>query len=492
MKTMAGKHVVIIGAGLGGIAAAIKLQEAGHTFTILEKLDRVGGTWAQNTYPGCACDVAVALYQYSFAQSMNWTRLFPQAAEIQAYADELVDRYQLRPSLKLSTPAAAARWDGDALKWSVSTEGGEIIEAAAVIGALGQLNRPFWPEINGAGSFKGETTHSAAWDHSIDMAGKRVGVIGSAASAVQLIPEVAKEAAQLTVFQRTPNWMIPRNDRAVPPEEMALMMTVPEKAAEFAAANRKLVYENADYFFWQAFSWTPEGRAMLTRQATDHLHAQVPEGALRDSLTPDYPIGCKRVLICDDFYPTLLQDHVDLVTDPITKITETGITTTDGTARDFDVIIYSTGFETTGWKWSVDVTGASGQSLNDVWADAPEAYLGITVADFPNFFVLYGPNTNLGHNSITFMLERQVEYVIKALAAIDASGGKAIAPSRAAQDAFNAKLQTDLDKTVWADPQCVSWYKNADGKITQNWSDHTRAYEAAVAEVKLEDYDVVG
>ena len=489
---MTGKNVVVIGAGLGGITAAVKLREAGHSVTVLEKNDLVGGTWAQNTYPGCACDVPVALYQLSFALSHSWTRLYPQQAEIQAYAEELVDRFQLAPHIKLSDAVDSAVWDEAAAKWTVTSEAGHVYEADAVIGALGQLNRPFWPDIEGKQDFSGAMMHSAGWDHEVDLAGKRVGVIGSAASAVQLIPEVAKIAAHVSVFQRSPNWIVPRNDRAIPPEEMALMATVPDVALEFAATNRRLIYENAEHFFWQAFSWTPEGRAHFTRQAMDHLDAQISDPELREKLIPDYPIGCRRALICDDYYPCLEEDHVDLVTDHIARITPSGIETKDGAHREFDVLIFATGFETTGWHWSVDVVGSGGQSIEQAWSNGPEAYLGVTVHGFPNFFVLYGPNTNLGHNSITFMLERQVEYAVKALEALDGAGAKAMAPSRAAQEAFNAQLQADLKKTTWADPACNSWYKTEDGRITQNWSNHTRAYAEATADVKLEDYELTG
>ncbi|MEQ9437170.1 NAD(P)/FAD-dependent oxidoreductase [Hyphomonas sp.] len=488
---MPDKHVVVIGAGLGGLTAAIKLQEAGYDFTLLEQGDRVGGTWAANTYPGCACDVQVALYQLSFAQSMVWTRLYPLQAEIQAYAEEITDRFQLRPRLHLNEGAASAVWSDADRMWTVTTTKGRVIEADAVIGALGQLNRPFWPDIPGLDTFKGPKMHSAGWDHSVDFKGKRVGVVGSAASAVQLIPQVAIEASNVGVFQRSANWMIPRNDREIPPEELALMFTIPEKAAEFAALNRKIIYENADYFFWQAFQWTPEGRAFFTRQATDHLNAQIPDPELRRKLTPDYPVGCRRILIADDFYPTLMRDNVDLITDPIAEIVPEGIRTGDGELHEYDILVFATGFETTGWHWSVDVVGQGGVSIEEAWSDGPEAYLGITVAGFPNFFVLYGPNTNLGHNSITFMLERQVEYTIEALGKLEEAGAAAMSPNRAVQDRFNKDLQARLGKTVWADPACNSWYKTENGRITQNWADHTRAYADAVAAVDLKDYDLV-
>ncbi|MEO1659980.1 MAG: NAD(P)/FAD-dependent oxidoreductase [Pseudomonadota bacterium] len=487
---MAGKHVIIIGAGLGGLCAAIKLQEAGHSFTIVEKMDRVGGTWAQNTYPGVACDVPVALYQFSFAQSVNWSRAYPQGAEIQAYAEEITDRYQLRPNVKLDDEATQAVWDESAKKWTVTTASGASYEGDAVIGALGQLNRPNWPAIPGKDSFQGAITHSAAWDHSIEMTGKRVGIIGSAASAVQIIPELAESASALTVFQRSPNWVIPRRDIAMSAEEGALLGTNPELAMKLGAMNREIIYEQADEYFWQAFKWTPEGRAAYHRIAMNQLESQVPDADLRARLMPDYPIGCRRILISDDYFPALMKDSVTLETGAIETIDATGIATANG-HYDLDVIAFATGFETTGWRWSVDVQGRNGQQLNEVWKDYPEAYLGITVTDFPNLFVLYGPNTNLGHNAITFMLERQVEYAVKALDGLGAAGKAAMVPTKAAQDRFNMQVQADLEKTVWADPACNSWYKNEHGKITQNWSSHTRDYAAAVAEVKLEDYELI-
>jgi len=488
---MAGKHVIIIGAGLGGICAAIKLQEAGHSFTLVEKMDKVGGTWAQNTYPGVACDVPVALYQFSFAQSVNWSRAYPQGAEIQAYADEITDRYQLRPSIHLGDEATAAVWDEASKTWTVTTASGKSYTGDAVIGALGQLNRANWPEIDGKDTFQGAITHSAQWDHSIELAGKKVGVIGSAASAVQIIPELAEQAGHLTVFQRSPNWVIPRNDVEMSPEEGALLGTDPELAMKIGALNRQIIYEQADTFFWQAFKWTEEGRAAYLHIAMTQLESQVEDEELRAKLTPDYPIGCRRILISDDYFPAICQENVTLETDHIDTIDASGIKTVSGGHHDLDVIAFATGFETTGWRWSVDVQGRDGQHLNQVWKDYPEAYLGITVSDFPNLFVLYGPNTNLGHNSITFMLERQVEYAVKALDGLDQAGKAAMVPTRAAQDRFNADVQADLDNTVWADPACNSWYKNEHGKITQNWSSHTRDYAAAVADVKLEDYELI-
>lgn len=479
--------VAVIGAGLGGLCAGIKLKEAGFDdLVILEKGEKVGGTWRDNTYPGCACDTPVAVYQFSFAPSLKWSHLFPRHHEVQQYTEDLTDNFGLRPQLRLGDETVSAVWDEARTVWDVTTRQGKTYEVNILIPALGQLNRPLLPEIEGRNSFTGNAFHSARWDHSVNLEGKRVAVIGSAASAIQLIPEVAKVAAHLTVFQRTPNWVLPRRDRPISDEEKMLLMT----ELHVALHNREDIYLWADYLFWQAFSWTEAGRAAFTRMALDHLHEQVSDPVLRQKLTPDYPIGCKRVLFADDIYPAYMRPNVSLETNAITRIMPTGIETEDGGKHDCDVIIYATGFETTGWQWSVDVVGKNGVHLKDAWATCPEAYLGITTTQFPNMFILYGPNTNLGHNAITFMLERQVEYIVKALAAMQERNLAAVEVTKSAQDYFNQQLQAALAKTTWADPGCRSWYKTADGRITQNWSSHTRDYAQATAEVNWEDYHV--
>ena len=479
--------VAVIGAGLGGLCAGIKLKEAGFDdVVILEKAERVGGTWRDNSYPGCACDTPVALYQFSFAPTLAWSHLFPRQAEVQAYTEYLVDAYGLRPHLRLGEETTSAVWDDARATWHLTTRSGTTFDVTAIVPALGQLNRPVLPDIAGRDTFQGPAFHSARWDHGVDLTGKRVAVVGSAASAVQLIPEVAKIAAHVAVFQRTPNWVLPRFDRMITDEDKALLMTAPH----VAALGREQIYQMADYLFWQVFAWTPEGRAAYTRQALMHLEEQVPDPALRARLTPDYPIGCKRVLITDDFYPAMMRPNVSLVTDAITRITPTGVDTGDGTSRTFDVIVYATGFETTGWHWSMDVVGRKGRHLHDLWCEAPEAYLGITAAYCPNMFMLYGPNTNLGHNTITFMLERQAEYAVAALQAMRTRDLAAVEVTPEALARSNRELQATLAKTTWADPGCRSWYKTADGRITQNWSSHTRDYAAATAAVRWEDYTV--
>lgn len=489
---MTKKRVAIIGSGLGGLVAAIKLKEAGHTdIQIIDRNDRIGGTWAENQYPGSQCDVPILLYQLSFAPSFIWSRIFAAAPQIQQYCEEITDRYVLRDNIHLGESVTTAQWNESSKSWQLETDKGRTLEADVLIGALGQLNRPQWPEIKGRNHFAGPSMHSARWDHSVDFAGKRVGVIGSAASAVQIVPELAKTASHVSVFQRSPNWLLPRNDRVVPPEEMMLMATNMEKAMELMEMNRRAIYENADYFFWQVFQWTQQGRDAYTQISLNHLNEQVEDPALREKLTPKYPIGCKRVLFCDDYYPALQKPHVDLVTDSIEEITTNGVTTNDGALHECDILVYATGFETTEWKWSVDIVGENGQHLNQAWAEAPEAYLGIGVSGFPNLFIMYGPNTNLGHNSITFMLERQAEYTVKALAALEEAGAIALSPKQEVQDAFNKQLQENLANSSWADTSANSWYRNDKGRITQNWSSHTRDYADATTKVKLEEYNLV-
>ena len=489
---MQDRHVVIIGGGLGGLLSAIKLKEAGYSFTLLEKNQSVGGTWHENKYPGCSCDVPVALYEYSFAQSMVWSKAYPIADEVEAYANELVERYQLGPSIRLGEAATSAEWSDVNKYWHVKTASGEMITAMAVISALGQLNRPKVPEIDGLETFAGPAMHTARWDRSKSWDGKKVGVIGTGASAVQLVPPMAETAEHLTVFQRSPNYIIPRPDQPITDEDKALAMANLEGAMLVYNLNRQLIYENAERLTWKAFEWTPEGRAAMTRRATDFLESKISDPGMRAALTPDYPIGCRRILICDDYYDALNRDNVSLETTHIKRIHPEAIELVDGRMVDCDFLVLATGFNTSDWNLSVDVRGRDGRALKDAWADVASAYYGITVTGFPNFFMMYGPNTNLGHNSITAMMEAQIGHVIKALQVLDETGAAALSPTRAAQDAFNAQLQDDLKKTVWGDEACGgSWYKTSEGFITQNWSNTVTAYQEAVKDIRRSDYDLI-
>ena len=483
-------ETAIVGAGLGGIGASIKLKEAGLTdFVMLERNAGVGGVWYENNYPGCSCDVDISLYQFSFARGAHWSHLFPRSAEVRAYAEELVDRYQLSNKLQLNTEVQSADWLADENLWELQLPQGDKLRARYLIIALGQLNRPRWPDIPGIETFAGPKVHSARWPKDLQLAGKHVGVVGSAASAVQLIPEVAQEAAHLTVFQRSANWLLPRPDRMVSDEEKQLMATDLEAATTINERQRANVYDNAEHFFWQAFSWTPQGREAYTKVSRDYLHEHVEDPQLRAKLTPDYPIGCKRILFVNNYYETLQQDNVELETSAIASIDPKGIVMQDGQRHDLDAIVFATGFETTDWGWSLQVRGLSGTSLTQAWADTPKTYLGITVHDFPNMFVMYGPNTNLGHNSILVMLEAQIGYILSCLQDMSKREADACMPSLQAQNRFYAELQEQLAKTVWADQHCNSWYKNDAGYITQNYSSHTRDYRKITEQFVPGDYD---
>ncbi|MEM6901334.1 MAG: NAD(P)/FAD-dependent oxidoreductase, partial [Pseudomonadota bacterium] len=412
--------------------------------------------------------------------------------EVEAYANELVERYQLAPSIRLGEAAQSAVWSDDKKVWDVTTVSGDKIEAMAVVSALGQLNRPKYPSIDGLETFEGPAMHTARWDRSVDWSGKKVGVIGTGASAVQLVPPMAETAEHLTVYQRSPNYIVPRPDQPITPEDKALAVTDLESAMLIYNLNRQLIYENAERMSWKAFAWTPEGRAAFTARATNFLNEKISDPELRAALTPDYPIGCRRILICDDYYDTLNRDNVSLETTHIARIHPNAVELTDGRMVETDILALATGFETSDWNISVEISGAGGRTLKDDWADVARAYYGITVSGFPNFFMLYGPNTNLGHNSITSMMEAQMGHIISALEVLDETGASALAPTRAAQDTFNEQLQADLQKTVWGDEACGgSWYKTDDGFITQNWSDTVGAYRDAVADVRREDYEFI-
>lgn len=480
-----GKRIAVVGAGMGGLCAAIKAREAGHEVTLFEHASSVGGTWRANRYPGVACDVPAILYQFSFAPNPHWSHHYARGPEIYAYTQALVEQFGLADSLRLNEGVTRAAWDEAAQVWSVETEKGARETFDAIVPALGQLSRPSLPDIPGRDTFAGVTFHAADWPEGLDLAGKRVGVIGSAASAVQLIPEVAKVAGHVVVFQRTPNWVVPRRDHPITEETKALIATDMAMAMRVGAGQRALIFDLADTYSWQAFQWTPEGRAAFTRNALDHLAEQVSDPALRAQLTPDYPVGCKRILIADDFYPALMRDTVTLETAAITALEPTGVRTA-AAVHDLDVLIYATGFETTEWNWSMEVAGVGGRTLREVWADGPEAYLGIMVAGFPNMFLLYGPNTNLGHNSISYMIECQVAYLLRTLDALDAEEKRAATVSADAQRRFNERITQLLSSTVWADPHCHSWYKAANGRVYQNWAGNCTDYARETATLDRE------
>ncbi len=479
--------IAILGAGLGGIGMALRLKAAGETsFILLEKADRVGGTWRDNTYPGAGCDVQSHLYWFSFDDQPDWTRVYSLQPEIQANIERMVERHGLMPHIRFHAEIEDVRWDDAEALWRLRTTAGDEVIVRSVITAWGQLSRPSFQGIEGVDSFAGPSFHSARWQHDVALEGKRVAAIGNGPSAAQFIPEIAQEAGRLIVFQRSPNYVVPRLDRAYEEEERRLFVAEPERLL----ASRDFFYQ--DHETWHgAMRQATETAAGFTAVARAHLESQVADPALRERLWPDYPIGCKRIIISDDFYPALTRTNVDLVTERIQRIEPKGVRTADGTLHEVDVIVYGTGFETHSFLGSINVTGRGGRTLHEAWRNGPEAYYGMAIAGFPNLFMLYGPNTNLGHNSILTMLECQYDYILQALQAMDEREARALDLRPEVMAQFNRQLQDDLRESSWAG-SCTSWYKTADGRVTNNWSGTVEEYKARTAHFDPAEYQVVG
>lgn len=474
---------IVIGAGFGGLAAAIKLKRAGfRRLLVLEKANRLGGTWRDNTYPGAACDVPSRLYSYSFALNPNWSRAYSGQKEIQQYMEDVADRFGVRSMIRFRAEVDRADWDEAAKVWRVTLTGGETLTAPVLVSALGQLNRPSFAGIPGRERFKGESWHSARWNHDVDLTGKTVACIGSGASAIQYIPEVAKVAGKVLIFQRTPNYIIPRLDKPTPGWLRRIYRTVPLVDRIFRFA----IWQMMDLRF-RAFKLGTKSAESFRKLAIGYLERQIADPDLRAKLTPTYPIGCKRILISDDYYQALVRDNVELITEAVAEITPKGVKTADGAEHACDAIVYGTGFDTTHFLAPLEIHGLGGRTLSEAWKDGAEAYLGVTVSGFPNLFMLYGPNTNLGHNSIIVMLEAQADYIVKCLREMRRRKAKALDVKPAAMSDFNIQLQKDLESTAWAG-ECSSWYKTASGKITNNWSDDTANYRRRTARPAFEDY----
>lgn len=468
------RRILIIGSGFGGLGLAIRLKRAGiETFTILEKATTLGGTWRDNTYPGAACDVPSMLYSFSFEPKTDWTRKWSGQAEIHAYMEECAQRNDLLHHIRFGVEVASAEWDEAAGTWTVRTTAGEELVAEVLVSGVGQLSRPQIPKIAGLETFRGPTFHSARWNHDVDLAGQRVGVIGNAASAIQFIPEIAKEVAHLTIFQRSANWMIARGDRPFKPWETWILQNVPGALRLY----RGFLWGFAELLLYPVMRQRPTLARLYTKWALENLETHVAEPELRARLTPDYPIGGKRILIHDDFFPALGRPNVELVTSPIARITEDAVVTADEastTAHPLDVLIFATGFRTNPFLAPMKIAGVRGRSLEVDWSHGARAYFGMTMTGYPNFFMLYGPNTNLGHNSIIFMLECQIAYVMDAIQWLSADDLKAIDLKPEVMEAFNEQIQRDLAGTSWAAAP-ESWYKDA-GRITNNWPYSTFEY----------------
>jgi cation diffusion facilitator CzcD-associated flavoprotein CzcO len=501
MQTGQAEHhkIVIIGSGFAGLGMAIGLKKAGVTdFVLLEKAADLGGTWRDNQYPGCACDVPSPLYSFSFELNPSWSRLFAPQPEIWGYLRACGAKYGIDQHIRYGREIESAEWDDASRRWTVRTADGDRFTANAVVSGAGALHIPSYPKIPGlesfgggsfdggspgGGSFDGRAFHSATWDKSADLTGKRVGVIGTGASCVQIVPEVAKDARRVTVFQRTPPWIHPRPNQAIPPAARAALRFVPGAARALR-----------DTIYWllelraMGFAIDPRLMAPLEAMARKHLEDQVADPELRARLTPDYTIGCKRILLSSDYYPALQRPNVDLVTDGIREIVPSGVVTDDGRKLDFDVLVYATGFRVTDALEELHVTGRGGRKLADAWAGGVEAHRGITVPGFPNLFFLLGPNTGLGHTSVVFMIETQVQHVLSCLRILSDEKGNTIEPTTRAARRYNDGLQRRLRGAVWSEGGCQSWYLDDKGVNRTIWPGFTFEYWARTRRARREEY----
>lgn len=486
---MTDTDVAIIGAGFAGLGAALRLARTGrHSFVIFERAGEVGGTWRDNTYPGCACDIPSKLYSYSFKPNPAWSRSFSPQPEILAYLKQCVADGNLQPHIRYNTEIVRTEFIETAGHWRLTDRTGNTLTARVVVGALGPLNRPALPTIPGMKTFEGYSFHSSEWDHEYDLTGKRVAVIGTGASAIQIVPEVAKVAGQLVVYQRTAPYVNPRLDKSVSSFWQRVYKRLP-LVQQVQRAGQYWVRELGGL----AFLGNETMNKMGTKVALKHLETSIADPELRRKATPDYKLGCKRVLISDDYYPALNRSNVELITDRIADITPTGIVSQDGTERAVDVIIYSTGFIAAEIFCDLHISGRDGRVLFDEWAvTGPESYLGMTTSGYPNLIFLVGPNTGLGHNSIVHMIESQVNYLMDYLRVLEQTGDEQafldVKPD--VQQAYNAAIQQKLMGTVWASG-CQSWYQDSRGKITTIWPDLTVAFRRQTRRVDRAAYTVV-
>jgi cation diffusion facilitator CzcD-associated flavoprotein CzcO len=478
-------RVAIVGTGFSGLGMAIRLKQRGnHDFVVLERAADGGGTWRDNTYPGCACDVPSHLYSFSFALNPAWTRAYSPQGEIWEYLRQCAVRYGISPHIRWNSALLDAAWHEDDQRWHITTTQGALTADILILGN-GPLSEPSLPSIPGIESFEGALFHSARWDHRYDLTGKRVAVIGTGASSVQFVPLIQPRAAHIVLFQRTPPWIVPRRDRAIPAWQRALFRRVPLAQRLLRTA----IYWQRE-FLALGLVFYPRLMRLAERLARRHLAAQISDPALRDKLTPHYTMGCKRILLSDDFYPALTRPNVALVTDRIRAVRPASIVTEDGAEHAIDTIICATGFHVTDASLPQHVRGRGGVSLADAWQSGPRAYLGAAVAGFPNLFLLIGPNTGLGHTSMVLMIESQIRYILSCLRTMERRKLATVAVRPAVQEAFTAEMERRMKGSVWA-TGCSSWYLDAGGHNTTLWPGFTWEFRRRTHRFDLEDYEVV-
>jgi cation diffusion facilitator CzcD-associated flavoprotein CzcO len=476
-------RVVIIGAGFGGIGLGIKLKASGlDDFVILEKSDQVGGVWRDNRYPGAECDIPSHLYSFSFEPRRDWRQAYASQADILDYLKHCTHKYKLESHIRFGAEVTDAQWNGASGQWIVRTRDGRCFQSRALVSATGQLSQPQNPRIAGFGNFNGTTFHSAAWRQDYDLRGKRIAVIGTGASAIQFIPHIAPLASKLYVFQRSAAYVLPKPNKPYPGWRVFLFRYLPG----MARLNRLLIYIQHE---WRGFAFVSLPQALRVKQSSFRrsLSRKISDADLRRRLTPDYRMGCKRILLSNDYYPAMQRSNVELVTQPIAEIRPEAIVTADSIERDVDCIIMATGFAATDLLMPMKITGSAGRSLQQCWENGAEANLGITVSGFPNFFMLYGPNTNLGHNSIIYMVECQIRYVMACLKRLYRDEIRTIEVKSPVQARFNAKIQERLRRTIWA-TGCVAWYLTAAGKNTANWPGYTFEFRLKTRTPEWSDY----
>lgn len=479
--------VAVIGSGFAGLCMAIKLKAAGiHDLIILEQDQEPGGTWTANRYPGCACDIPSHLYSFSFAQNADWSRLYPARGELWAYTMDLIRRFDLAPHMRLGCRVTGGRFDDAIGGWRLETTQGNVV-ARAVVAATGPLSRPALPDIPGRDQFEGPMFHAARWNPDIDLTGKRVAIVGTGASAIQIVPEIAPTVAQLDIYQRTPPWVLPRPDRPITKAERFLLRHVPPSRWLF----RGLTYVGHE---WRAPLFTRYTGVLrvLEQAARRYIKRQIPDDPeLRRRITPNYRLGCKRILLSNDYYRILRRRNVAVISDGISAISPDGIVDRNGDHRPADIVIFATGFDVAGATSGLNLVGRAGQLLAADGDGAMAAYKGITVAGFPNLFLLLGPNTGLGHNSMIYMIESAVGYVVDGIQQLLARGLGSLSIDPAVQDHYNASLQARLAGSVWGSG-CRSWYVTASGHNFTIWPGFTFTYRQLTRRFDLSNYQVRG
>jgi cation diffusion facilitator CzcD-associated flavoprotein CzcO len=476
--------VAIIGAGFSGMGMAIRLkQECRDDFVVLDRAGEVGGTWWYNTYPGCACDVPSHLYSYSFAPNPGWSETYSKQPEIRDYLSRCADQFGLRPHLRLGHEVTGATWHEGERRWRIETTGGAF-RARILVAGMGPLHAPKVPDIPGLKSFAGATFHSARWDHDYDLTGKRVASIGTGASAIQYVPAIQPRVQRLHVFQRTPPWVLPHTARPITRLEKRLYRACPP----LQRLARGGIYAGRELLVL-GFAKNPKLMKLLERLARRHMSSQIADPKLLERVTPDYTIGCKRILPSNHWYRALSQPNVELVTDGIREVHAHSIFDADGVEREVDAIVFGTGFHVTDMPVASQVRGRDGKLLDDHWQGSPRAHHGCTVPGFPNLFMLLGPNTGLGHSSMVYMIESQVAYVADALRVMDERGAETVEVDRAAADGFNRAVQDELEDTVW-NTGCSSWYLDDTGRNATIWPDWTWRFRRATARFEEADYSL--